>query len=486
MKIACFRYLLLSVFFFGACSEGREDVLTGVKGRSYSQPMAPLNMAVIPGGSFEMGLEEDVFNTFLAKKRMVTVSPFYMDETEMSNNKYRQFVQAVLDSSTRVYAAEKGYIYKEEFFITKDKEGNDLVLDLGNLSYPINWDVKFDFQTSEALDPAARAEMVKYFYHTNRRNGGQMAVNGDHVVYQYYWVDYTKLLDARNKKEFVAAPVIDLMSSNTAQDVEEAEEDEEDDLDYPQASGNAFTSGAATLDLDQYVKVEAIPIYPDVLVWLHDFPGSFNEPLLENYFDHPAYDDYPVVGVNWKQARAFTYWRTNLSNAKITEKNRSGLEQRYRLPTEAEWEWAARGGVNNSPYPWGNTYVRDRKGCFMANFKPFRGKYSGEKGVVLQPVDAYMANQYGLYNMAGNVSEWTSATYHESAYEFVLDMNPNFEYMSKAEDPAVLKRKVIRGGSWKDISYYLQTGARNFEYEDSARSYIGFRTAQSYLGVPKK
>jgi formylglycine-generating enzyme required for sulfatase activity len=88
--------------------------------------------------------------------------------------------------------------------------------------------------------------------------------------------------------------------------------------------------------------------------------------------------------------------------------------------------------------------------------------------------------------MAGNVSEWTSGTFHESAYEFVLDMNPNLEYMTKEEDALPLRRKVVRGGSWKDISYFLQTGTRSYEYEDTARSYIGFRMAKSYLGVLTK
>ena len=484
MKIAQLILTYFALFFvFSACSSGKPDPLTGIKGRKYIRPMSPPNMAVIPGGSFEMGVSEDISHSNIANKRMVTVSPFYMDETEMTNNKYRQFVMAVLDSSARLYAAEKGYIYREEYFITKDEAGSDLVVDLGFASYPVDWSVKFDFQKSDAIEPDGVNDLLKYFYHTSGKDGGKLALNADHLIYQYYWIDYNKVLEGRANQDFVAAPVTDI-AARTSVD-EDDEEDEEDDEDN-EAPLKVAKEEVNALNLERYMREEAVPIYPDVLVWLTDFPGSFNEPLLEQYFDHPAYDDYPVVGINWRQARAFTYWRTSLVNRSTLAKNRSGLEQRFRLPTEAEWEWAARGGINNSPYPWGTTYIRDNRGCFMANFKPYRGRYSGEKGVVLLPVDSYVANQYGLYNMAGNVAEWTSATFHESSYEFVLDMNPNFEYMSNPEDPITLKRKVVRGGSWKDISYYLQTGSRSFEYEDTARSYIGFRTVQSYLGIPRK
>jgi len=87
-----------------------------------------------------------------------------------------------------------------------------------------------------------------------------------------------------------------------------------------------------------------------------------------------------------------------------------------------------------------------------------------------------------LYDMAGNVSEWTSNAYDESMIDFGHDINMDYTYNAKESDQDVLKRKSIRGGSWKDISYYLQVSSRSYEYQDTAKSYIGFRCVQSYLG----
>jgi len=87
--------------------------------------------------------------------------------------------------------------------------------------------------------------------------------------------------------------------------------------------------------------------------------------------------------------------------------------------------------------------------------------------------------------MAGNVAEWTSNAFDESAYNFSHDLNPDYLYDAQETDPPALKRKVIRGGSWKDIGYYLQTGTRTYEYQDTAKSYIGFRCVMTYLGRSK-
>jgi formylglycine-generating enzyme required for sulfatase activity len=84
--------------------------------------------------------------------------------------------------------------------------------------------------------------------------------------------------------------------------------------------------------------------------------------------------------------------------------------------------------------------------------------------------------------MAGNVSEWTSNAFDESAYDFQHDLNPDYVYEAQEKDANVLKRKVIRGGSWKDVGYYLQTSARTYEYQDTAKSYIGFRNTMTHLG----
>jgi gliding motility-associated lipoprotein GldK len=154
----------------------------------------------------------------------------------------------------------------------------------------------------------------------------------------------------------------------------------------------------------------------------------------------------------------------------------------FRLPSEAEWEWAARGGYDGNPYPWGGPYTRNDKGCFLANFKPLRGDYIDDGGAHTVIVAHYPANDFGLYDMSGNVAEWTNSAFHPSSYNFAWDLNPDYQYNAKDSDPPALKRKVVRGGSWKDVAYYLRVSSRAYEYQDTAKCYVGFRCVQNFLG----
>jgi formylglycine-generating enzyme len=147
----------------------------------------------------------------------------------------------------------------------------------------------------------------------------------------------------------------------------------------------------------------------------------------------------------------------------------------FRLPSEAEWEYAARGGRAMAKYPWGNPYVRNAKGCMLANFKPGRGNYFDDGYAYTAPVRAYFANDFGLYDMSGNVAEWCEDAFHPASVPLVWDLNPTY---NDENEP----KKVVRGGSWKDIAYFLETGTRTFEYKDSTSSSIGFRCAMTYLG----
>ena len=213
--------------------------------------------------------------------------------------------------------------------------------------------------------------------------------------------------------------------------------------------------------------------YPDTTVWKNDFTYHNGDPMLEYYFAHPAFDTYPVVGVSWKAAQHFSNWRSSLYN---DYRSKEGLfnSPRFRLPSEAEWEWAARGGKAGAKYPWGNPYVANAKGCYLANFKPQRGNFDADGYPYTAPATAYSPNDYGLYNMAGNVAEWCRDAFADNSNAIVWDMNPDNQ---NPDEP----RKVVRGGSWKDVAYYLETGTRYYEFEDQKRSYIGFRCVMDNL-----
>ena len=121
-------------------------------------------------------------------------------------------------------------------------------------------------------------------------------------------------------------------------------------------------------------------------------------------------------------------------------------------------------------------------GCYLANFKPLRGNVSADGGIYTVKTTAYAPNDYDLYNMSGNVAEWTTTAFEAASYYYVSDISANFEYNAREGDEPTLTRKVTRGGSWKDVAYYLQVSTRAYEYADTAKSYVGFRTVQSFMG----
>jgi len=394
----------------------------------------PFGMMYIPAGSFTMGpSDQDVPFANTAQSKVVTLPAFWMDQTEITNNEYRQFVYWVRDSIAHIMLSD----VDEDHIITENMYGEELD------PPSINWHERIDWwgdDEREALEPMYLPEHERF----NKRK----EFDTRKYLYEYTWID---LRDAARKGT--------------------ANADE----------GGAPLRKRGMVDRSIFIKREIIPIYPDTLCWIHDFTYAYNEPLTNMYFWHPAYDDYPVVGVSWKQATAFCIWRTNFMNG-FLRKSGNHFVQNYRLPTETEWEYAARGGLRGSPYPWGGPYIRNSFGCFLGNFKPLRGDYYADGGIHTVKVGSYNPNDYGLYCMAGNVAEWTSDAFDESAYNFSHDLSPHYVYNAKDSDPEVLKRKVIRGGSWKDIGSYLQNSTRTYEYQDTAKSFVGFRCVRSYLG----
>ncbi len=248
-------------------------------------------------------------------------------------------------------------------------------------------------------------------------------------------------------------------------------------FDYANASRNKFNKA---YNEKAFVYSAQPEIYPDTTVWVRQYAYSYNEPISRQYFWFQGFNTYPVVGVNWYQANAFCDWRTHYWSSE-RDKARMYTEGKFRLPSEQEWEWAARGGRNESPYPWGGPYIINKKGCYLANFKPQRGNYSADGGLYTVPVDKYAANDYGLKNMSGNVSEWTNSAYLGGSYDQMSDINPEVRLGNKTTDPVYMTRKVVRGGSWRDVAYFLQVGTRDYEYADTAKSYLGFRCVITYI-----
>jgi sulfatase modifying factor 1 len=360
------------------------------------------------------------------------------------------------------------------------------------------------------------------------------------------------------------------------------------------------------------VRINALP---DTLVWREEL--SFNEPFVETYFRHPSYNDYPVVGVNWLQANEYCKWRTDRVNEMIliergileinpeqrdednfntesylsnqyegsVRKNvkdyKTGGERKvryedgillpsYRLPTEAEWEYAALALIGNQAsskdelitnrkiYPWNSNTVRYERrdksqGAILANFKRGRGDYMGmagklnDKAHITSPVRAFLPNDFGLYNMAGNVNEWTMDLYRPMTngtlrdsenqelnpfrgnkfetrvldengapvekdslgrirYRYVEDdeaagrenykRGQVYNYLDGDEESEASynygvttlisdKARVIKGGSWADRAYWMAPGARRFKEEDKADRTIGFRCAMTRTGGPE-
>jgi gliding motility-associated lipoprotein GldK len=155
------------------------------------------------------------------------------------------------------------------------------------------------------------------------------------------------------------------------------------------------------------------------------------------------------------------------------------------LPTEAEFEYAAKSGKSENIYPWATERVTSEKGCFLGNFKPDDGNYTKDLHLITAKVASFSPNEFGLYDMAGNVAEWTSTAYLESGPEIMSDMNPEYRYNAAKEDPYAMKKKVIRGGSWKDVAHFIRSDIRSFEYQNEQRSYIGFRCVRTQVGFSK-
>ena len=449
--------LLLTSCFGSKMMTANGGEVTGTGGKAFAEP-TPYGMVLVKRGHLKMGIENQ--DSLWGKKtplRDISVDGFWMDETEVTNSKYRQFVNYVRDSILRERLSEIDETYKT---VKTDREGNEI-------STVLNWKKSLPRRPNED-----EQEIIDAMYVTNPVTGDKM-LDFRQLNYRYEVYDYTAAALRRNR--------LNPQERNLNTDITVDPEEQvwiSKDTAYINDEGrivresiNRPLSGPWDF-LNTYI----VNVFPDTTCWVNDFPNADNEMYLRYYFSNPAYNDYPVVGVTWEQANAYCAWRTEYLLKGLGPAAR--YVQRYRLPTEAEWEFAARGKDQNE-FPWDNDAVASGKGCYYANFKPDNGNYTKDGNLITSRVGIYSANSNGLYDMAGNVAEWTSTIYTEAGVEAMNDINPQLKYNAAQEDPYRLKRKSVRGGSWKDPESYIRSAWRTAEYQNQPRSYIGFRCVRS-------
>lgn len=456
--------LLLSSCASSSMSNGGE--VTGVGGTAWAEP-TPYGMVLVNRGAYKMGpAEKDSLWGLVQDPKGVSVESFWMDETEITNAKYKQFVLWVRDSIIRERLADPAFGGNEIFKIEEDKEGNPVKPRL-NWNKPIPWRNPSE---EEAL-------AIQSVFRTNPITG-EKELDATQMNYRFEVYDHT---EAAKRKHRLDVKRRDL---NTDHVPDYTPVMISKDTAYIDDEGN-IVSQTITRELSSefdFLHTYIINIYPDTTVWVNDFENAYNEPYVRLYFSHPGYNDYPVVGVSWEQANAFCEWRTRYLRGALT---RGVIVEPYRLPTEAEWEFAARAGKSENKYPWAGDVPMAEKGCFYANFKPMDGNYIKDGHLITAKVGSYSPNEFGLYDMAGNVSEWTSTAYTEAVSELTSDMNPEYRYNAAMEDPYKMKRKIVRGGSWKDVSSFVRSDIRMWEYQNEQRSYIGFRCVRTQIGFAK-
>ncbi|MGO3806160.1 MAG: SUMF1/EgtB/PvdO family nonheme iron enzyme [Sphingobacterium sp.] len=374
---------------------------------------APPGMVYVPSGTILFKGSLDSGNV----GKNISLSAFFIDETEVTNKQYRAFVNWVADS-----VAVTDYLNDDQYFLDVASENGE--------GRRIDWKkVKKISPIWRSSDPSIAERIAPML----DMKGTSRSLNGDAVKYRYAYLKSK----GNRKKEFVT---------------------------------------------------DTVSVIPAEDIWSKDFPNAQLTSLDANYFTHQSFDYYPVIGVSWLQARAYADWRGKEMMANVMKNSYlSGYQLTFSLPTEAQWQYAAEGKLDPRDTVASTRYTvegEEGKEKLAVNYKQGEGTYSRDGATFTLPVKSYTPNKFGLYNMAGNVSEWTLDAYSPSAVAFVNDLNPVLLYDADHDDADALKRKVVRGGSWKDNGEQLNSETRNYSVDYEPHSYIGFRCVMSAFELP--
>lgn len=445
--------------------------VTGQRGTAFIEP-TPYGMVQVKRGFLRVGLDkQDTLWGTVTPQKEISVDGFWMDQHEVTNSMYRQFVYWVRDSIIRERLADPAYGGDDTYKITEDRDGNPVTPYL-NWSKAIPW-----------KNPDENAERAIQSVYRRHPIDGTIMLDASQMNYRYEVFDYEKAA----LRKYRLNPAERSLNTDRPANADEVVMISKDTA-YIDENG-AIVRQTITRPLSSlydFLNTYIVNVYPDTTCWVNDFPNANNETYMKLYFSSANYNDYPVVGVTWEQAEAFCQWRTDYLLRGLGPAARQ--VQRYRLPTEIEWEYAAR-GKEGDPFPWQpaeGDQKKNEKGCFYANFKPDKGNYTDDGNLITSRVGMYGANSNGLYDMAGNVAEWTSTVYTEAGVSMMNDLNPELTYNAAKEDPYMLKRKSVRGGSWKDPISFIRSAWRTYEFQNQPRSYIGFRCVRSLAATPNK
>ena len=185
----------------------------------------------------------------------------------------------------------------------------------------------------------------------------------------------------------------------------------------------------------------------DTLKWNENISSFSNNPYVDYYHKHPAYNDYPVVNVRYEAAQLYCEWLTLIYNS---SPKRKFNKVKFRLPSEKEWEMAARGGDSLAKYPWKGEFLRNKKGLYQCNFAREANDTIGiadklnDSADITAQVNSYYPNQFGMFNLSGNVAEMLS------------------------------DKQIIKGGSWQSTPEYLTITSKQSN-DGNPKPTVGFR-----------